>query len=392
VAILAFVAWAAWGPPPRLATALVNAIAVLIVACPCALGLATPMAIMVGTGRGAHAGVLVRNAEALEAMARVDTVVFDKTGTLTEGKPRVAELVGYANFTAADVLRHAAAVERASEHPLAAAIVHEAQQRGLAGGTATAFEALPGRGVRGTFAGGEVRIGTAAWLAESGIATAALESQFADAAHAGDTVVFVAIGGAPAGAVRIADPIKPHAAAAVAALRREGLDLVLATGDNAATAQAVASALGITTVYAQLLPQAKEALVARLQSEGRVVAMAGDGINDAPALARAHVGIALGTGTDIAMQSAGLTLLHGDLMGIVRARQLARATLRNIRQNLFWAFFYNAAGVPIAAGLLYPWTGWLLSPMLASAAMSLSSVSVIANALRLRNVKLATGR
>lgn len=391
VAIVTLGIWATWGPPPRLATALVNAVAVLIVACPCALGLATPMAIMVGTGRGARAGVLVRNAEALEAMARVDTVIFDKTGTLTEGKPRVTSVTAQTGFTADDVLRLAAAVERVSEHPLAGAIVAEAKQRGVLDRTAEAFEALPGRGVRGTVAGREVRAGTAAWLAEQGFDAAALGPQPGTSEDGLDTVVFVAVDGALAGVLRIADHIKPHAAAAVAALRREGLDLVLATGDRAVTAHAVASALGITNVHAQLLPQAKEALVARLQSEGRVVAMAGDGINDAPALARAHVGIALGTGTDIAMQSAGLTLVRGDLMGIVRARQLARATMRNIRQNLFWAFFYNATSVPIAAGLLYPWTGWLLSPMLASAAMSLSSVSVIANALRLRRIPLATG-
>jgi Cu+-exporting ATPase len=389
VAVVTFVVWALFGPEPRLAVAFVNAVAVLIVACPCALGLATPISILVGTGRGAHAGILVRDARALEAMARADTLVIDKTGTLTEGKPQLAATVAAAGFQDADVLRLAAGVERASEHPLAAAIVAGAAARGIALPSPPAdFASATGRGVSGTVDARRVHVGSESFLQEAGIDATGLSAGATPLRHGGATLVFVGIDARPAGVLRIADPIRDSAPDALAALRRDGVQVVLASGDAYATAAAVAATLGIDTVHAPMLPRDKSALVADLQARGRTVAMAGDGVNDAPALARADVGIALGTGTDVAKQSAGLTLVRGDLRGIVRARRLSRATLRNIRQNLFWAFAYNMAGVPVAAGLLYPFTGWLLSPMLASAAMSLSSVSVIANALRLRRVGL----
>ncbi len=388
VALLTFAAWSLWGPEPRLATAFVNAVAVLIVACPCALGLATPMAIMVGTGRGAQAGVLVRHAEGLEMLAQVDTLVIDKTGTLTEGKPRVEACIAAPGHTDEEVLRFAAALERASEHPLAAAVLDAAQTRQLKIPAAGAFESLAGNGIRGTVEGHRVLAGTPEFLQSAGIDIDALAARLADSQSAARSIVLVAIDGVAAGFLSIADPIKESAAEALAELRREGIAVVLATGDNEGTANAVAKALGIDTVHARALPQDKAEIVARLQAAGHRVAMAGDGVNDAPALARADVGIAMGTGTDVALHTAAVTLVRGDLRGIVRARHLARATVRNVRQNLFWAFLYNVLGVPVAAGVLYPFTGWLLSPMLASAAMSLSSVSVIANALRLRRTPL----
>ncbi len=378
-AVAAFAAWASLGPQPRLAYAIVNAVAVLIIACPCALGLATPMSIMVGTGRGAAAGVLVRNAEALELMERVDTLVVDKTGTLTEGKPRVAAVRAAPGFTEEEVVRAAAAVERASEHPLARAILEEAARRGLDGAAASGFRSLTGKGVAGEVEGARVAVGSAALMRELGVEGGEARDEGA---------MLVAIGGRVAGALSVEDPIKATAPEALRELREQGIRVVMLTGDNRATAEAVAGRLGILEVEAEVLPARKTEIVQRLRSQGRIVAMAGDGINDAPALSAAHVGIAMGTGADVAMESADVTLLHGDLRGIVRARRLGRATLRNIRQNLFWAFGYNVLGVPIAAGVLYPVAGILLSPMIASAAMSFSSVSVIANALRLRHVRL----
>jgi Cu+-exporting ATPase len=383
IAVVAFVAWMALGPEPRLASALVAAVSVLIIACPCALGLATPMSIMVGTGRGAQAGVLVKNAEALEVMERVDTLVVDKTGTLTEGKPRLVTVEG-----SDDLLRLAASLERGSEHPLAAAIVRGAEERGLELSEARDFASETGKGVVGVVEGRRVALGNRALLdglrIDPGPLAARAEALRAD----GQTVMFVAVDGAAAGLVGVADPIKETTPEALAALRDAGLRIVMLTGDARATAEAVARRLGITDVAAEVLPEHKRDVVERLIGEGRVVAMAGDGVNDAPALARAHVGIAMGTGTDVAMESAGVTLVRGDLRGIVRARRLSHAVMANIRQNLFFAFVYNALGVPIAAGVLYPWFGILLSPMLAAAAMSLSSVSVIGNALRLRRVAL----
>jgi P-type Cu+ transporter len=387
-AALSFVAWATFGPEPRLAHALVNAVAVLIIACPCALGLATPMSIMVATGRGAAAGVLFKNAEAIEVLRDVDTLVLDKTGTLTEGKPRLVTLQALAGFTEDELLRLAASLERGSEHPLAAALLAGAEERGVALVPAEGFEAHTGRGVSGQVSGRAVALGNRRLLEESGADAAPL----ADAAEAlraeGQTALFVAVDGRAAGLLGVADPIKPTTPEAIRRLREEGVRIVVLTGDSRTTAEAVARSLGIDEVIAEVLPDEKAAQVRRLQAEGRIVAMAGDGVNDAPALAQAQVGIAMGTGTDVAMQSAGVTLLRGDLGGIVQARALSRATLRNIRQNLFFAFAYNTLGVPIAAGVLYPVTGLLLSPMLAAAAMSLSSVSVIANALRLRRVAL----
>ncbi len=377
-----FVAWVVAGPQPALAHAIVNAVSVLIIACPCALGLATPMSIMVGTGRGASMGVLVRNAEALELMEKVDTLVVDKTGTLTEGKPKLVAVEAAAGFTVEDVLRAAAALERASEHPLAHAIVAGARERGVEPPAASSFQSVTGKGVRGEVDGRRVAVGNAALLREEG-----LDGESADTDRlraAGQTAMLVAIDGRPAGVLGVADPVKAGAADALRALRAEGIRVVMVTGDGRATAESVARQLGIEELEAEVLPPRKAEVVQRLRSEGRIVAMAGDGINDAPALAAAHVGIAMGTGTDVAMESADITLLKGDLRGIVRARRLSRATLRNIRQNLFWAFAYNVLGVPIAAGALYPPLGILLSPMIASAAMSFSSVSVIANALRLR--------
>ncbi len=387
-AVLTFIAWAWLGPEPRMAYALVNAVAVLIIACPCALGLATPMSIMVATGRGATAGVLVKNAEALEVMEKVDTVVVDKTGTLTEGKPRLVSVVAAPGQDESELLRLAASLERGSEHPLAAAIVEGATARGLDLAGAGSFQSLTGKGVEGTVDGHKVAIGIGSLLAQEGIAIGELTTQADELRRDGQTVVFVAIDGRVAGILGIADPVKESAAAAVKNLHEEGLRVVMLTGDNRTTAEVVARKLGIDDVQAEVLPEQKGEVVKRLQSEGRVVAMAGDGINDAPALAQAQVGIAMGTGTDVAMESAGVTLVKGDLRGISRFRKLSRATMRNIRQNLAFAFLYNVLGVPIAAGVLYPFLGLLLSPMIASAAMTFSSVSVIVNALRLRQVEL----
>jgi len=387
VAMLAFIAWATWGPEPRLAMALLAAVAVLIIACPCALGLATPMAIMVGTGRGARAGVLIKNAEALERLEKVDTLVFDKTGTLTEGKPRLAQVTAVAPFSEADVLRFAAGLEQASEHPLAAAIVAGARQRGLEPPTASGFDSVTGRGVIGTVEGRHLLLGNEGLLDQRGIDVSSVSS--ADALrNQGQTVMLLAVDGRLAGTISVADPIKASTEEAVGLLHAEGLRLVMLTGDSKVTASAVASKLEIDEVVAEVLPQQKRDVIRRLQSEGRIVAMAGDGINDAPALAEAAVGIAMGTGTDVAIESAGITLVSGDLRAIVRARRLSRATMRNIRQNLFLAFVYNAIGVPVAAGVLYPFLGLLVSPIWASAAMTFSSVSVIGNALRLRRVEL----
>jgi P-type Cu+ transporter len=388
VAVLAFIAWAVYGPEPRFAFGLVAAVSVLIIACPCALGLATPMSIMVGVGRGAQAGVLIKNAEALERMEKVDTLVVDKTGTLTEGKPKVVAVVPAPGFAEKDVLRLAAGVERASEHPLARAIVDAAGERSIAVPEASGFEAPTGKGVTATVEGRRIVIGNAKMFADSGISIAALDAEAERLRGDGATAVFVAIDGKAAGVIAIADPVKPTTSEALHALADEGVRVVMLTGDNKTTAQAVARRLGITEVEAEVLPDRKSAVIEKLRAEGRVVAMAGDGVNDAPALAAADVGIAMGTGTDVAIESAGVTLLGGDLTGIVRARRLSAATMSNIRQNLFFAFIYNAAGIPIAAGVLYPAFGILLSPIIAAAAMSLSSVSVVANALRLRSVRL----
>jgi Cu+-exporting ATPase len=387
-ALVAFAAWAALGPEPRLAHAIVAAVAVLIIACPCALGLATPMAIMVGTGRGASAGVLVKSAEALERLEKVEVLLVDKTGTLTRGKPAVEAVVAAAPGGEPELLRLAASLERGSEHPLAAAIVAEAERRGLALSEALAFRAVPGQGVVGTVGGRAVALGNAALFRELGIDVAPLAARAAELASRGATVMLVAIDGAPAGLVSAADPVKPGAEDAIRALHAEGLTIAMVTGDGWASARAVAAKLGIDEVEAEVLPADKAAAVARWKARGRPVAFAGDGVNDAPALAAADVGIAMGTGTDVAIESAGVTLVRGELRGIVRARRLSRATMRNIRQNLFWAFAYNVAGVPIAAGALYPLLGVVLSPVLASAAMSFSSVTVIANALRLRRARL----
>ncbi len=388
VAIVAFIAWALFGPEPRLVFALVSAVSVLIIACPCALGLATPMSIMTATGRGAQAGVLVKEAAALERFAAVDTLIVDKTGTLTEGHPTLTDVVALGGFGEDEVLSLAAAVEQGSEHPLADAIVQGARERKLALAVADGFEAVNGKGVTGRVGDRAVLLGNAGFLEEEGVNTTRLAGQ-ADALRAdGRSAVLVAIDGKPAGIVAVSDPIKTTAAQAIGALHEQGLTIIMATGDNERTARAIAAKLGIDRVQAGLLPEAKARLIEELQAEGAVVAMAGDGINDAPALSTADVGIAMGTGADVALESAGITLLKGDLTGIVRARRLAQATIGNIRQNLVFAFFYNALGVPVAAGVLYPLTGTLLSPMLAAAAMSLSSVSVIANALRLRTLKL----
>ncbi len=388
IAMLAFAAWSLWGPEPRLAHALVSAVAVLIIACPCALGLATPMAIMVGTGRGAGAGVLIRNAEALERLERVDTLVVDKTGTLTEGRPRVTQVVAVAPFTESEMLGYAAAIEHASEHPLASAIVAAARDRGVAVPAAAAFESLTGRGIRGTAGGREVFLGNLALMTDQQVTLGPLEAQAERLRAGGDTVVFVAVDRTPAGLISVADPIKDSTPEAIRLLHAEGLRIIMLTGDHETNARTVAARLGIDDVMADVRPAEKLAAVRRLQQEGHVVAMAGDGINDAPALAQADVGIAMGTGTDVAMESAGITLIKGDLRAVVRARRLSRATMRNIRQNLFLAFAYNAVGVPVAAGLLYPFFGILISPIWASAAMTFSSVSVIANALRLSRAEL----
>ncbi|MDQ0347403.1 heavy metal translocating P-type ATPase [Ancylobacter vacuolatus] len=387
-AVLAFAAWAMVGPEPRLAHALIAAVAVLIIACPCALGLATPMSIMVGVGRGAQMGLLVKNAEVLERMEKVDTLVVDKTGTLTEGRPSVTAIVTMEGFTEDEALRLAAAVERPSEHPLAHAILTAAEGRGLDIPKVRGFDSPAGKGAYGLIEGKRVVIGSAAFLSELGIDPAPLQSRADALRREGASVVLLAINGKLAAALAIADPVKATTPAALAALAKEGIRVVMLTGDNAVTAQAVARRLGITEVEAEVAPEDKAAVVERLKAQGRIVAMAGDGVNDAPALAVADVGIAMGSGTDVAIESAGVTLLHGDLSGIVTARHLSQATMRNIRQNLFFAFLYNGAGVPIAAGVLYPVFGLLLSPMVAALAMALSSVSVISNALRLRSVKL----
>jgi P-type Cu+ transporter len=388
VAIAAFGAWAVYGPEPRFAFGLVAAVSVLIIACPCALGLATPMSIMVGVGRGAHMGVLIKNAEALERMERIDTLVVDKTGTLTEGKPKVVAVIPAQGITDAEVLRLAASVERASEHPLADAIVNEAKDRGLQTADVQDFDSPVGKGALGTVNGKKVLLGNAAFMRSQGVDTSAMESEAERQRGEGATVINMAIDGKLAGILAIADPVKQSTPEALRALAAEGVKVIMLTGDNRTTAQAVARRLGIADVEAEVLPDQKSAVVAKLQKQGRIVAMAGDGVNDAPALAAAEVGIAMGTGTDVAMESAGITLLKGDLTGIVRARRLSRATMSNIRQNLFFAFAYNAAGIPIAAGVLYPTFGLLLSPIVAAAAMALSSVSVVGNALRLRTSRV----
>ncbi|HET9325259.1 MAG TPA: heavy metal translocating P-type ATPase [Candidatus Eisenbacteria bacterium] len=390
IAIVTFIVWAIAGPQPRMAYAILNALAVLIIACPCALGLATPMSIMVAVGKGATLGVLFRNAEAIETLRTVDTLVFDKTGTLTEGKPKLVRAVVADGWQEPDALRLAAALERGSEHPLAAAIVSAASERRLPVSQATEFMALGGKGVRGRVDGKPVALGNAKWIADLGMTAGPLEIEAQRMRESGQTVVFLAVDQRVAAAIGVADPIKSSTFQAVRQLHDQGLRLVMLTGDSLVTAQAVARQLGIDHVHAEVLPDQKAEVVRKLQAEGRVVAMAGDGINDAPALAAARVGIAMGTGTDVAMETAGVTLVKGDLVGIVRARQLSRITMTNIRQNLFFAFAYNALGVPIAAGLLYPFFGLLLSPVIAAAAMSFSSLSVIANALRLRGMALAT--
>lgn len=388
VAAIAFVAWAMWGPEPRLSYGLVAAVTVLIIACPCALGLATPMSIMMGVGRGAGAGVLLKNAEALERMEKVTTLVVDKTGTLTEGRPAVTRVVAAPGLTENDVLRLAASVEQASEHPLAQAVVRAAEERHLQLAKVVDFDSPTGKGALGLVDGKRVVLGNASFLKEQGIETSTLAAHAEQLRQTGATAIFAGVDGVAAGVLAVADPVKPSTPDALAALKAEGIRVVMLTGDNWTTARAVAGYLGIEAVEAEVLPDQKSAVVERFKREGQVVAMAGDGVNDAPALAAADVGIAMGTGTDIAIESAGVTLLRGDLMGIVRARWLSQATMSNIRQNLFFAFIYNAAGVPIAAGVLYPVFGILLSPVIAAAAMALSSVSVIANAMRLRTVQI----
>jgi P-type Cu+ transporter len=388
VAVSAFFGWLIWGPEPRLAQAVVSAVAVLIIACPCALGLATPMAVMVGTGRGARAGVLIRNAEALETLRKVDTLVLDKTGTITEGKPQVTDVAAIGTFNPTDLLRLAAGLEQASEHPLASAVVKEAEKRGVRPAAVSVFQSFTGMGVAGTVEGRRVVIGNAALLQRQGVASGELDSLGEPLRRKARTVLLVAVDAQPAGMIAVADPIKATTPQAIFALRQSGLHLVLLTGDNRAAAEAIASELGIDEFEAEIPPERKSEVVKRLQSEGCIVAMAGDGINDAPALAQANVGIAMSTGTDVAMESAGITLLKGDLRGIVRARRLSEATLRNISQNLFFAFIYNLLGVPIAAGVLYPFVGLRLHPIFAAAAMSFSSVSVIANSLRLNRIDL----
>ncbi len=387
-ALLSFAAWMIWAPAPALGVAVVAAVSVLIIACPCALGLATPMSIMVGVGKGASAGVLIKNAEALERFEKVDTLVVDKTGTLTEGRPRVTAVVAAAGFDESAVLSFGASLEKSSEHPLAAAILAATWDRKIALQEVANFASVTGKGVTGTIGGRRVIVGNAALLKDHGVASADLETRAEALRIDGATAVFVAVDGEPAGIIAVADPIKATTMAALDALRSDGIRIVMLTGDNRTTAQAVAARLGITEVEADVLPEQKNAIVRRLKSEGRVVAMAGDGVNDAPALAEADVGIAMGTGTDVAMQSAGLTLVKGDLAGIARGRALSRATMRNIRENLVLAFVYNVVGIPVAAGVLYPTFGLLSSPIIAAAAMSLSSVSVIGNALRLRFARI----
>jgi Cu+-exporting ATPase len=388
IALAAFAIWATVGPAPKMAHALLNAVAVLIIACPCALGLATPMAIMVGTGRGALAGILVRNAEALEILEKVDTLVVDKTGTLTEGRPRVTSITPAAGSSDLQLLRMAATLERGSGHPLAAAILAALSERHLEPGALADFHSRTGKGVTGVVDGKKSALGNRTLFAELGIDLAELNERAKSLEAEGQTVIFISSNDKAVGIIGVADPLKSSAPEAIERLHREGIRIVMLTGDNRATAETVARKLGIEEVHAEVLPGDKAEIVKRLQSEGGIVAMAGDGINDAPALTQANVGIAMATGTDIAMESAGITLLRGDLRGVARARTLSRATMRNIRQNLFFAFAYNSLGVPIAAGVLYPFFGLQLSPILASAAMTFSSVSVIANALRLRHLKL----
>jgi len=388
IAVVAAIVWAVVGPPPAMANALVVAVSVLIIACPCALGLATPISIMVGVGRGARDGVLIKDAEALERMEKVDTLVVDKTGTLTEGRPRLQQIIAAPGFTENQVLQFAASLEKMSEHPLAAAILDHAREQGVALEPVSDFASVTGKGVRGEIGGKTVLLGNGKLMADAGIAVADLEGQAKALREQGQTVMLIGVDGKPAGALGVADPIKASTAEAIAALRKAGIRIVVLTGDNAITAAAVARQLGIDDFEAEVLPEDKYKKVKALQAEGRIVAMAGDGVNDAPALAQANVGIAMGTGTDVAMQSARIVLVKGDLRGIAKAQALSRQTMRNIRQNLFFAFIYNFIGVPIAAGMLYPAFGLLLSPMIASAAMSLSSVSVIANALRLRTAKV----
>jgi Cu+-exporting ATPase len=391
-AMATFLVWCFLGPQPRLAYAIVNAVAVLIIACPCALGLATPMSIMVGTGRGATAGVLVKNAEALEALEKIDTLVVDKTGTLTEGKPKLITVVPLAGLSEADVLRFAAGLERGSEHPLAAAVLQAAKEKHIVPASVGNFHALAGRGVTGEAGSQHVALGNAKLIADLGVDRSPDSKAALDRAESmrreGQTAIFLALDGGLAGLLGIADPIRASALEALQQLRTDGLRIVMLTGDSRTTADLVAKKLGIAEVFAEVLPENKAGVVRQLASSGRRVAMAGDGINDAPALAVADVGIAMGTGTDVAIQSAGITLVGGDLRGIVRARHLSRGTMRNIRQNLFFAFVYNLLGVPLAAGVLYPFFGLLLNPMIASVAMSFSSVSVIGNALRLRKLRL----
>lgn len=388
MALLAFAAWGLWGPSPRLAHGLIAAVSVLIIACPCALGLATPMSIMVGVGKGAAAGVLIKNAEALERMEKVDTLVVDKTGTLTEGRPAVTHIAAAPDHDEADILRLAAAVEAASEHPLAQAIVAAAEARHIRPPQVTGFESPTGKGARGIVEGRRIVLGNAAFLGEEGIDTSSLSDQADSLRHDGATAIYIGVDDRAAGVFAIADPVKQTTPGALTALHADGIRIVMLTGDNRTTAEAVARRIGIDEVEADVLPDRKAEIIQRLKTEGRVVAMAGDGVNDAPALAAADVGIAMGSGTDVAIESAGITLLKGDLTGIVKARRLSQATMTNIRQNLVFAFIYNAAGIPVAAGVLYPVFGLLLSPVIAAAAMALSSVSVIGNALRLRSMKV----
>jgi Cu+-exporting ATPase len=388
IAVLAFGAWAVWGPEPRFSYALVAAVAVLIIACPCALGLATPMSIMVGVGRGAQSGVLIKNAEALERMERVDTLVIDKTGTLTEGKPAVTAIVTAPGFQELEVLRLAASIERASEHPLAAAIVRAAEARTIGLTAVTDFDSPSGKGALGKVESKRIALGNAKFLTELGVEFTRLAPRAEELRKKGATAIFMSLDGEAAAVFAIADPVKSSTPEALEGLKAQRMSVVMLTGDSWTTAKAVARQLGIEQVEAEVLPDQKSAVVARYRAAGRVVAMAGDGVNDAPALAASDVGIAMGTGTDVAMESAGITLLKGDLRGIVRARRLSQAVMRNIRQNLFFAFVYNALGVPVAAGLLYPFFGVLLSPIIAAAAMALSSISVVGNALRLRSARI----
>jgi P-type Cu+ transporter len=389
VAVITFIVWSLLGPEPRMAYALVNAVAVLIIACPCALGLATPMSIMVGTGRGATAGVLIKNAEALEVMEKVNTLVVDKTGTLTEGRPKLFSVIPVGHLREDELLSLTASVEKNSEHPLAAAIVSGANDKQVEVSDVTDFDSITGRGVIGHLRGDRVALGNRSLLEELSVPLdPQVETRAEELRRQGQTVMFVVVNDELSGLIGVADPIKESSRDAVRQLREDGIQVIMLTGDNQTTARAVARELGLDDVIAEVLPEQKSDMVKRLQSEGKIVAMAGDGVNDAPALAQAQVGIAMGTGTDVAIESAGITLVKGDMRGIVKARKLSRATMRNIRQNLFFAFIYNVVGVPIAAGALYPVFGILLSPMIASAAMTFSSVTVIANALRLRNVRL----